>query len=502
MESRSQDPIIRLGPIIGKVTNTTARLTIELESSQEVTCTLTSSTGKQIICRRVPENGFPTVFKFSELEPQTLYKVSLDNNTLNSQFRTLRNENEKPGKLNIGIVSCNEVTKAEIKPSSQNLWDDLAKRAHELDYVLHIGDQCYMDMGEETTQQTPYQICQKRLNSVQKDQWPSLTNELLEVLRAHYRRTWSIPGTSFVLANVPNLMLLDDHEVRDDWGWRQEDYDPNTAKCDYFYGQLARRVYYEYQRQLREDIDWNNLDSLKCEYHEHILNGVGIVFVDYRGSRSWFREDFNEKSPQLGTKQAEWVQSLFVKEGKFKDLNSVLFISAIPMLFFSHLLTNTAAMAGFDDVKEHWSYKNDEEMKKILNLLKDWKAGKKGRELTLIGGDVHIGGHTDLFFGKKGVFKQFTTSAINNIVTKKYQFSIMKFFQKLSGNLGKEFSYQHYDWVKESNYGLVSISVNGEASIVECKLVIGGENGITVQEPHFNNVWNNKPEKVLCCNIF
>ena len=503
--SKSPSPVVRLGPIIGKVTNTTARVAIEIEHNNEVTCILTSLSGKQFTCRRLPEKGFPTIFKFSGLDPKTLYQVSLEKVKLprGSQFKTLRNNDDEPGKLNVAFVSCNETNKAEAKPPNRDLWADLAKRVSELDYVFHIGDQCYMDMGEEVPEKTPYQICADKLNKTPQEDWAGLTDEILEILRAHYRRTWSVQGTAAVLANVPNLMLLDDHEVRDDWGWRPEDWDPVTKKCDYFFGTCARRVYYEYQRQLRDDINWSKLTDVKCEYYDEIFNGVGIALLDYRGSRSWCREDFT-KYKQLGAKQAAWVNGLFAPGGKFKDVTSVLFVSPIPMLFFSHILTDKIVdlKKQFDDLKEHWSYNHIDELKELLGLLKKWKKAKCGREITLIGGDVHVGGHTDLYYKDEGVFKQFTTSAINNEVPKKYQFEIMQFFQKMFGDLGKGLSYEHYDWVRFNNYGLVSVHCSNGESFVTCQLVISEETGIKVQEPHTNKVWRKETTKCCTCNTF
>lgn len=41
--------------------------------------------------------------------------------------------------------------------------------------------------------------------------------------RSTYRQTWSKDATASVLANVQNAMVLDDHEVTDDWGDTAED---------------------------------------------------------------------------------------------------------------------------------------------------------------------------------------------------------------------------------------------------------------------------------------
>ena len=45
-------------------------------------------------------------------------------------------------------------------------------------------------------------------------------------------------------------MIWDDHEIRDDWGSRDERQDPGARRT---IGRIARRVYREYQRQLWTD---------------------------------------------------------------------------------------------------------------------------------------------------------------------------------------------------------------------------------------------------------
>eukprot|EP00971_Amphidinium_carterae_P250886 4980389-Amphidinium_carterae.1 len=62
----------------------------------------------------------------------------------------------------------------------------------------------------------------------------------------------ALSPTVWVLANVPNLMIFDDHDIRDDWGDRPEDIDKNSM--DWFLASIAYGVILEYQRQLYEDI--------------------------------------------------------------------------------------------------------------------------------------------------------------------------------------------------------------------------------------------------------
>jgi len=520
--TKKRPDCIVLGPIIGKVTDKTARVAIEFENKFDhfgnkfdqfgnkfdqsgnkfdqfgnkldqmiKECILISKTDdmNQHSQIEIANKGFPTIFRFFELTPNTLYKVVCDGAEI-GQFKTLRSENDNPGNLKVGIVSCNDFTKKD-KTLKKDLWFDLTDNIEDLDYVFHIGDQCYMDMGAESANSTPYQKCKAILASIDEQSWPKKRTELLEVLRSRYRQTWNQEDTAYVLANVPNLMILDDHEIKDDWGWGKPD------NFDSFYGQLAREVYYEYQRQLREDIDWKKLNNLKSEYHAHILNGVGVVFVDYRGSRSWFRETGIEDN-QLGNAQKQWITNLFSEQGQFSNLNSVLFISPFPLVFLSHFLTNLASKY-IDDAKEHWAFKNNKELENLFEILRKWKLRREGGEVTLIGGDVHVGGHTEIFDKEDRLFKQFTTSAINNTVPKKHESKVIDILQKASGNFEKEYFYNHIDWIRYNNYGLLEVkNVNGE-SLVTCQLVYGHSTGIKIQEPHDNRTWLTKPKE---CNIF
>jgi len=491
---------IRLGPIIGKVTYNTARISIEFEYSKEVNeviCILTSPKGKHFLCRCKPEKNFPTVFKFEELDPRTLYSVSVHNlPPVKSSFTTLKDKENQSGDLQFAVISCNEKnTKTKAKNTNQDLWMDLAKRVKLLDYIFHIGNQCYMDRNEENNEKSPYQICKEKLSSTPQEEWNSLSEELLEVLREQYRKTWSHRPTAYVLANVPNLMILDSHEIRDEWGWREEDYNPNTTKIDYFYGQLARRVYYEYQRQLREDIDWEDLQKMKCEYHEHTLNGVGVVLVDYCGSRTWFRED-SSQGLHLGLDQLTWIKDLFSNEGNFNNVNSVMFLSPIPLFFFSHILVSTKII---NEAQEQWTSKNNKELKKLMTILRYWKEQKSGRDITLISGNVSIGGHTEIFYKGERLFKQLTTSAINNKSPNRYEELFKRFFEGMNKKNGNEYSYNHYNWIRENNYALVEVkTLKGESSVV-CNLVYRGTNEVRTQESHDNKNWQTKTE---CCHIF
>lgn len=454
-----------VGPVIGKVTHNTARVLVEFDNETDVACYLTSNNGRRLEARMRSKAKIPIVFSFTGLEPKTFYTVSLSCHLdLKSSFWTLRENHDNPGNLKVGVVSCNEISHSYEKTPEMDLWGDLKKKVekHEFDYMLHIGDQCYMDMGDYgESKEDPYRVCRFICETTPKELWESKRVTLIEVLRSEYRKTWSHYPLACVLANVPNLTICDDHELRDDWGFREEDWTPGTF--DNFYGSLARQAYYEYQRQLREDIDWKNLDQLQCEYYEYIFHGVGVVFTEYRGCRSWFREGgFDED--HFGKHQQAFLDNLFKQNGKYESMNSTIFVTPLPVFFLAHTIGKAAHVVQ-DDIQEHWAYGAIPQMGKFLDLLRTWKERRDGRDIILVGGDVHVGGHTDVFYHDKPVFKHFTTSAINGQVVKKVEELILRLFQKY-GKLKNGYGFKHHGWTKENNYGIVDVvNVNGNTHI-------------------------------------
>ena len=176
--------------------------------------------------------------------------------------------------MNVAFVSCNmvAVTKDLELPDS-DLWLDLRRRvaAHEIDYVLHIGDQIYADEKRDLKEDKvrDYQLVFKTgvemIADLPTSDWPACAVHIKELYRQLYRETWSHPPTAFVLANAPSLMIYDDHDFRDDFGCDPADSDPNSK--EFYVGRCAQAVMCEYQRQLWDNVDFTAIDKIKSDFH-------------------------------------------------------------------------------------------------------------------------------------------------------------------------------------------------------------------------------------------
>jgi len=463
---------ILTGPIIGKVTDSTARILVEFNYTGEITCVLTSPQGEKIKVTSKFRSRKPVVFVFKGLKAKTRYTVSFDPllDHIPSSFKTLT-KGLTAANFRVAVVSCNDLAVLESKTEESNLWNDLYQKVtnQEIDYILHIGDSVYMDSGN-IDDDKPYNCCKKILLVTQKSQWETKAPELREIIQSEYRRTWGHPSVARVLANVPNLTMFDDHEIRDGWGYKAEDYDLTSA--DNFYGWIAREVYYLYHRQLRENVNFNNMSSIKEEYYYEILNGVGIVFTDYRGIRTWHRDPNDLGTSQLGKAQWKFLEELFKKTGKFAELNSVLFVSTFPLVWLSEAPSKTSTLRrNQNEPKDFWGHSYLKEQADLLTILREWKFLKEGRELVIICGDIHTGGHTDIYYGKQKVLQQLTASAINNTVLPKWEEKISKMTMNNKIDLGNGYTIEHHGWTKNCNYGLVKVAIKGGKIDVRCNLV-------------------------------
>ena len=97
---------VTVGPVIGKVTDTTARVAIEVSGSPTVTCVATDGNGNSVSEQKQLVRDRFTAFALSGLLPGTEYSVSIQGATspVAGTFRTFAST---PKRMNVAAVSCN-----------------------------------------------------------------------------------------------------------------------------------------------------------------------------------------------------------------------------------------------------------------------------------------------------------------------------------------------------------------------------------------------------------
>lgn len=451
---------ITLGPIIGKVTETTARVLIEIDSATTVTCVITDTTGNVLNFNGKVLKNRPFVFRLTGLQPNMKYKVSFTGVDSNFPIGRIRTFDANANKMNIAAVSCN----APVRNGSTDLWQDLLDRyvmPNDVDLLIHIGDQVYGD-GVFTKSK---RIINENIPPGKKIQ----DAKIKELYRDLYRSWWSIPATRKVLANVSNLMIWDDHDIRDDWGSLSEDFDKSSV--EFRIGTLARQVYREYQRQLWDDFDIDSLPANSDEHHHHSWGQIGILFLDQRSGRSFGRD---AARPYLGTRQWNFVENQ-LKTGDLSKVRALIVVTSVPLVYLGGNITTLGSNIPIaNDLLDHWSHTfHQKEQIEMIRALREWKAAKNGqRELLVVGGDVHIGGNTEVKHLGATIFKQLITSPITNQPPKLFLFAGLKILAETEQNLSESYSYEHSNLTNKRNYGIVVVRVpNNGLPKVEGSLV-------------------------------
>lgn len=437
---------ITVGPVIGKVTDTTARILIEVDDDVQVTCIATDTNKNVVTQANNSTKNRPFIFKLHGLMPETEYEITFKGVASTDLKGRVRTFATNLNKLNIAAVSCNFFARRDKTDLWANLKDVyLDKR--EVDLVLHVGDQIYGD----STFARALGIIESNEPKSKKAQ----DEQILEGYRRLYRVWWNDPSTRYVLANVSNLMIWDDHEIRDDWGSREADYDPKSS--EYRIGTLARQVYREYQRQLWDDFDINVKPNTSDEHHFHVWGAIGVLFVDQRSGRSFGRD---AARPYLGTRQWDQIEGA-LKTGDLSKVRALIAVTSVPLVYLGRNVTNLGSSFA-DDLYDHWSYViHSKEQIEMLRALREWKqGGNNQKELLVVGGDVHVGGYTDIKHEGKTMFKQLITSPITNTPPKWYEFYGLKILTEVEQSLpGSSYSFEHYGLTNKRNYGIIIVRV-------------------------------------------
>lgn len=442
-------PRITVGPVIGKVTNTSGRLLIEVDSDAEITCIATPGSGTAITRTRSFKQNIPAVFSFEDLTPETEYRITFQGLDEAREGR-LRTYPANPDALNIAAVSCNFTPMRRETDLWANLRDQYVDPG-EINLLLHLGDQIY---GDAAFAQAVELV---------KSNGLAAAGEVRELYRQLYRFTWNHPATRDVLASVPNLMIWDDHEIRDDWGSNETDSEPQTI--EHQVGKLARQVYREYQRQLWDDFDTEAEPADGFEYHRHKWGPFGVMFIDLRGGRS-FQTD--PARPFLGTPQWEAITSWLAGDGYFSDVRALVVVTSVPLAYLGGTISGIGSRF-MDDLRDHWSYgMHAKEQIETVRALRVWmQQGAAGgeRNVLVIGGDVHIGGYSNIRHLGTTIFTQLITSPITNAPPPFYQFIGLRQLLEITMPLGTAYSVKHSRLTNRRNFGIVIARVPSDGGM-------------------------------------
>ncbi|HKO50179.1 MAG TPA: alkaline phosphatase D family protein [Polyangiaceae bacterium] len=445
-----------VGPIVGKVTETTARVVLQSDAPGLVTIGLQAFGSSRIEKSAVASADEPVVgIAFDNLAPATVYELSVavDGKQIAGRTGRVTTRASQAERLQVAAVSCNFT----VREGDAQRWQHLLEtqiRTGLVSTVLHIGDQVYLDTAFG--------------QSIQDVRSRGRTEEVRREITARFRRVyeyaWNYAPTREVLATASNLMIWDDHELRNGWGSHEQDRNPESNR--FWVATIARRIFQDFQRRL-----WAEPDaSVAHEGHAHVHGKLGIVFLDQRGARTF---SYDAARPYLGRAQWQWLRET-LESVAFAQVTALLIVTSVPLLYVGE---SAAALGGivFSDLRDQWSHPDHRgEQADLIFLIRNWKGKSTEKTIAVLGGDVHVGGQTvveelDGAGEWQRIFDQFITSPITNEPPGPLSFFGLKtLLLNQNEPINERLRYRHEYLTRRRNYAVLELAAPaaGRPSIV------------------------------------
>lgn len=398
---------IQVGPVVGLVTETTARILIETDSDAALRMDVVVAGTNRVVATheiRTRANRAST-FEIDQLEVGTTYTVGFDVDDRARHEATVRPIDGN--RLQAAVVSCSDAS-LDLLPKA---WEGLGKRvaAGQVDLILHAGNQIYADQV--------FRAWVDRLRGQDAGAWAAASDDIREDYRRLYRTAWNRPFLRACLARAANLMIWDEHDIAAGWGDRAELADP--TRPEHHVACMGWEVYREYQRQL-----WD-ADALVRPYPHEAGGGVteltcqrwgrmGLLMVDVRGGRGFRQldrealEPADGDLPYLSPQQWQAIDEALSAGGALADVQALVVVTPTPVVFIGHRqVKDHLIRAPFgisekagnltDDIRGTWGYgQYRHEQTRLLDRLHAWKQGAADREALIVSGSVGVGGTWDV----------------------------------------------------------------------------------------------------------
>jgi len=465
---KTSDTMVLCGPVLGTVTSDTAHVLLEVDSDATVTCTARPKDGGELASdTRKLRRHIPEVFVLQGLRPSTEYSLTFDPlaavqaQELRQRGCTVRTmpPPAQITQLNIIALSCDRP--ARMKEGQENPWGRLAKicRNGDCDLMLHLGDQVY-------TKENDWKGAAMRvMDTCEKPQVPKslrfkMEAEAAERLQLAYRATWYPEDTATVMSHTSHLMIWSDNDVANDFTILKKK-DGSQAYTPSFL-RVGMRVYRMYQRQLWDPECITCAEKMEAateveEWHFHRFGPCGVFMIDMRGNR--IRPDGIQKEGLiLNNRQRAAIEQAFLQSG----LMCMLVCSEIPFVGDPpETIQKKAHKLPF--LQDHWPYQIDE-LLWLLDLCFSWKAALPGREVIMLGGDIHASADSTIEDQSTGqCIRHITTSPITN--------HVCPFFPELQGSLNSRYSFSHKPLPGMRTYCRLNLDFSGGTVKSDIQLV-------------------------------
>ena len=323
----------------------------------------------------------------SALEPVTLYRYRIFRGAElvgEGRFETAPlGARDCPPRFSFAVASCHQPFDAHgnVDPRALGLLGVLERALQEQDVkrVFLMGDQMYADYPKHCSL-FEQKFFAKVAPPGRKDILECTSEEVRALYHRRYRAFWSHEGFRQLLANYSCHTIMDDHELKDNFGSAPEHAEPQWQAVR----EGALNAFQDYQGQLVRARGPQRPPSF--DYHM-TYGDVALYCLDLRSQR----HNDGDKLQICSTEQLDALEAFLIKNA---DKQVFMLIVSVPLVIFPRWVAAMGMqLTGEDsDAADRWTNpKAAESCQRLTEILFENQKRNPRQRSVLLGGDIHVG---------------------------------------------------------------------------------------------------------------
>lgn len=323
----------------------------------------------------------------SALEPATVYRYWILRGADlvgEGRFETAPlGARDSPARFSFAVASCHQPFDADgnVDARSLGLLSVLERALQEQDVkrVFLMGDQMYADYPKHCSL-FEQKFFAKVAPAGRKDVLECTSQEVRALYQRRYRAFWSQEGFRQLLANYSCHMIMDDHELKDNFGSAPEHAEPQWQAIR----EGALNAFQDYQGQLTRGRGPKRPASFD---YQLTYGDVALYCLDLRSQR------YND-GEKLQICSAEQLDALEAFLAQSADKQVFMLIVSVPLMIFPRWVAAMGMqLTGEDsDAADRWSNpKAAESCQRLTEILFENQKRNPRQRSVLLGGDIHVG---------------------------------------------------------------------------------------------------------------
>ncbi len=289
---------------------------------------------------------------------------------------------DAPERFSIAFSSCNQPFDAHgaVLPEGVQMLRAVKKLFEQRNtkLFLMLGDQMYSDSPEALSLFDADHFAQVAPPG-RADILECSAAEVRRLYHDRYRHFWHVPEFQAIHADIPTYIILDDHDIVDNWGSDPAHLEPQWQSL----GLGARHAYYDYQasRVMPRGA------SLPEDFHFSFRYGPVAVFVmDIRSNR--------RAGPDGHLYSEQQHANLLRFLDETADLHTIVIGLSVPVIHLPNLLARLVSKlpATSEDFSDRWSSgPMVRDRDRFIKDLHRHQQSHPGQRIIFVSGDIHIG---------------------------------------------------------------------------------------------------------------